>query len=121
VTIRARQRRMSAQERLAQALALGRKAVAAYAAAHGVDEGEARERLERAAQAGRLPSRVMRQLAESRCSATWSASSRGAGVGHALIGAAALAVHGVSRATAGVDLLTVDADVSFDRLRTVRS
>ena len=30
------------------------------------------------------------------------------GIAHALIGAAAMAVHGVSRATADVDLLTVD-------------
>jgi hypothetical protein len=55
---------MSAQERLAEALSLGRKVIAAYAAAHGLDEEEARRRLERATQAGRLLSRVMRQLAE---------------------------------------------------------
>jgi predicted nucleotidyltransferase len=35
----------------------------------------------------------------------------GQGVRHALIGAAALAVHGVSRSTADVDLLTVDMRV----------
>lgn len=35
----------------------------------------------------------------------------GAGVAHALIGAAAMAAHGISRATADVDLLTVDARV----------
>ena len=34
-----------------------------------------------------------------------------AGIAHALIGAAAMAVHGVSRATADVDLLTVDRSV----------
>jgi len=61
---RARQRRMTAEQRLAEALALGRRAIATYAAAHGVDAAEARSRLERATQAGRLPSRVMRQLAE---------------------------------------------------------
>lgn len=33
------------------------------------------------------------------------------GVDHALIGAAAMAVHGVSSATAAVDLLTVDDKV----------
>ena len=35
----------------------------------------------------------------------------GAGIDYALIGAAALAVHGVSRATADVDFLTVDTKV----------
>jgi predicted nucleotidyltransferase len=35
----------------------------------------------------------------------------GGGIRHALIGATALAVHGVSRATADIDLLTVDAKV----------
>ena len=33
---------------------------------------------------------------------------QGAGIPHALIGAAAMAIHGVSRATADIDLLTVD-------------
>jgi hypothetical protein len=61
---RARLRRMTAEERVAEALALGRRVVTAYATAHGIDEGEARRRLERVAQSGRLPSRVMRQLAE---------------------------------------------------------
>jgi len=55
---------MTAGERLAEALALGRRAVSTYAAAHGLDESEARRRLERVAQAGRLPSPVMRRLAE---------------------------------------------------------
>jgi len=32
-------------------------------------------------------------------------------VAHALIGAAALAVHGVSRSTADIDLLSVDATI----------
>jgi hypothetical protein len=61
---RARQRRMTGEERLAEALVLGRRAIASYAAAHGIDESEARIRLEKATQAGRLASRVMRQLAE---------------------------------------------------------
>jgi hypothetical protein len=61
---RDRQRRMTPEQRLAEALALGRRAIMAYAAAHGVDGIEARRRLERTAQKGRLPSRVMRLLAE---------------------------------------------------------
>jgi hypothetical protein len=59
---RERLRRMTPAERLAEALALGRRAVEAYAAAHGLDPAEARRRLERAAQAGRRPSRVMRDI-----------------------------------------------------------
>jgi hypothetical protein len=55
---------MTAEERLAEALALGRRAIAAYAAAHGVDEREARRCLERAAQSGRTPSGVMRGIVE---------------------------------------------------------
>jgi len=55
---------MTAAERLAEALALGRRAVAVYAAAHGLDHEEARRRLERAGQAGRRRSRVMLELAE---------------------------------------------------------
>jgi hypothetical protein len=55
---------MTGEERLAEALVLGRRAIASYAAAHGIDESEARIRLEKATQAGRLASRVMRQLAE---------------------------------------------------------
>jgi hypothetical protein len=50
---------MSPLERLAEALELGRAAVGFYAAAHRLDHREARRRLERAAQAGRRPSRVM--------------------------------------------------------------
>lgn len=41
---------------------------------------------------------------------------RTARVSHALIGAAAMAVHGVSRATADIDLLTVDAAALDERL-----
>jgi hypothetical protein len=61
---RARLRRMTGGERLAEALALGRRTVAAYAAARGIQATEARRHLERVAQLGRLPSRVMRLLAE---------------------------------------------------------
>jgi len=61
---RDRQSRMTPAERFGEALALGRRSVVAYAAAHGVDAHEARLRLERAAQAGRQPSRVMRCLLE---------------------------------------------------------
>jgi hypothetical protein len=55
---------MTPAQRLAEALALGRRAIVAYAAAHRPDETEVRRRLERAAQAGRTPSRVMRDLLE---------------------------------------------------------
>jgi hypothetical protein len=61
---RARLRRMTAAERLAEALMLGRRAIAAYAAAHALDPDVARLRLERAGQAGRRPSRVMNDLFE---------------------------------------------------------
>ena len=61
---RDRLRQMTPSEQLAEALALGRSAVAAYAAAHGVDPFEAQRRLDRAGQAGRRPSRVMRELLE---------------------------------------------------------
>jgi hypothetical protein len=60
---RARLRAMTAAERLAEALLLGERATLAYAAAHGLDRDEARRELERAAQAGRRASRVMRDLA----------------------------------------------------------
>jgi hypothetical protein len=60
---RARLRGMTAAERLAEALELGQRAISAYAAAHQVHPEEARRELERAAQAGRRPSRVMRDLA----------------------------------------------------------
>ena len=59
-----RLRRMTVAERVAEALALGRAAVAAYAAAHGLDPREARRRLEQNAQIGRAPSRVMRGIVE---------------------------------------------------------
>jgi hypothetical protein len=59
---RERLRRMTPAERLAEALRLGQAAIAAYAAAHGLDHDEARRRLERAAQKGRRPSRVMLEL-----------------------------------------------------------
>jgi hypothetical protein len=55
---------MSPAERVAEALALGDAAIAMYAAAHRVDPEEARRRLERAAQAGRRPSRVMLEIIE---------------------------------------------------------
>ena len=61
---RARARRMAPAERLAEALALGVSAVAAYACAHGIDRDEARRRLERAAQRGRRRSAVMRGIIE---------------------------------------------------------
>ena len=60
---RDRLRRMTPEERLTESLALGDEAIDAYAAAHGVDREEARRRLEQAGQAGRRPSRVMRNLA----------------------------------------------------------
>jgi len=60
---RARLRRMTGAERLAEALRLGRRAIAAYAAAHALDLDAARRALEHAAQAGRRPSRVMNDLA----------------------------------------------------------
>lgn len=59
---RERLRRMTPAERLAEALALGDAAIDAYAAAHGLEREEARSRLERASQTGRLPSRVMCQI-----------------------------------------------------------
>ncbi|HEY7819825.1 MAG TPA: hypothetical protein VIG29_16510 [Vicinamibacteria bacterium] len=54
-----RLRRMSSAERLAEALALGERAIRSYAAAHAIDCEEARRRLERAVQAGRRRSKVM--------------------------------------------------------------
>lgn len=60
---RDRLRRMTAVERLAEALSLGQRAIAAYAAAHGLERDAARRELERAAQAGRRRSRVMLDLA----------------------------------------------------------
>ena len=54
---------MTSAERLAEALRLGQRDIAAYATAHGLEWDEARRELERAAQAGRRYSRVMRELA----------------------------------------------------------
>jgi hypothetical protein len=51
---------MSPADRLREALQLGDEAIARFAAAHRIEPEEARRRLERAAQAGRRPSRVMR-------------------------------------------------------------
>ena len=56
---RERLARLTAHERVAEALALGERTVASYAAAQRLDPAEARIRLERAAQAGRRPSAVM--------------------------------------------------------------
>jgi hypothetical protein len=59
---RARCAAMTPGDRFAEALALGRKAITAYAAAHRLTFEEARRRLERGAQRGRRPSRVMDQI-----------------------------------------------------------
>jgi hypothetical protein len=56
---RERLARMTVQERVHEALALGQTAIATYAAAHGLDLQAAQKRLERAAQAGRCLSPVM--------------------------------------------------------------
>jgi len=56
---RERLARMTPDERVQEALALGQRDIATYAAAHGLDHQEARRQLERAAQAGRRYSRVM--------------------------------------------------------------
>lgn len=61
---RERLRRMAPAERLAEALALGDDAIGAYAKAHGIDPVAARHRLESSGQAGRRPSRVMREIIE---------------------------------------------------------
>jgi hypothetical protein len=60
---RERAGQMTPAQRVAEALALGQAAIASYAAAHGLDRGEALRRLERNAQLGRRASRVMRDLA----------------------------------------------------------
>jgi hypothetical protein len=57
-----RQRRMTGEERLTEALSLGAAAIAQYAAAHGIELDEARRRLEHNAQAGRRMSHVMREI-----------------------------------------------------------
>lgn len=59
---RERLRRMTPPERLKEALALGDIAIAEYAAAHALEPEEARRELERASQAGRRVSRVMRDI-----------------------------------------------------------
>jgi hypothetical protein len=53
---------MTGAERLAEALMLGQRSIAAYAAAHALEADAARRELERAGQAGRRPSRVMNDL-----------------------------------------------------------
>jgi hypothetical protein len=55
--------RMTPAERLAEALRLGQRAIAAYAAAHGIQPDAARRELEKTAQVGRRYSQVMRDLA----------------------------------------------------------
>jgi hypothetical protein len=55
---------MTPAERLAEALALGERAIDAYAEAHSLDRVAARRRLENSGQAGRRPSRVMRGIIE---------------------------------------------------------
>jgi len=57
-----RSRRLSPAERLAEALSLGRAAVATHAQAHSLSADEARHRLEQASQAGRRSSRVMHEI-----------------------------------------------------------
>ena len=61
---RDRLRKMTPAERLSEALALGERAIDAYAEAHGIDRVAARRRLESSGQAGRRPSRVMRDIVE---------------------------------------------------------
>ena len=57
-----RLRRMSPRERFEEALSLGDTAIGAYAEAHGLSRSEARRHQERAAQQGRTPSKVMREI-----------------------------------------------------------
>ena len=61
---RERLRGMTPAERLAEALELGERAIDDYAAAHGIERDNARRRLEGSGQAGRRPSRVMREIIE---------------------------------------------------------
>ena len=61
---RERLRGMTPAERLAEALRLGERAIDLYAEAHGTDRRAARRHLERSAQAGRRPSRVMLGILE---------------------------------------------------------
>jgi len=53
---------MSPGERVEEAFALGDAAIDAYAEAHGVSRSQARRDQERAAQQGRAPSKVMREI-----------------------------------------------------------
>jgi len=55
---------MSPGDRLKEALDLGKEAIDRFATAHRIDREEARRTLERAAQAGRRPSRVMREIVD---------------------------------------------------------
>ncbi len=55
-----RMRRMTLDERLAEAFALGDQAIEICASVNGISRDEARRLLERSAQAGRRASRVMR-------------------------------------------------------------
>jgi hypothetical protein len=59
---RERLARMTPEQRVREALELGQRDIAIHAAAHGLHPDEARRRLERAAQAGRRPSRVMLEI-----------------------------------------------------------
>lgn len=55
-----RMRKMTLDERLAEAFALGDQAIEICASVNGISREEAHRRLERSAQAGRRASKVMR-------------------------------------------------------------
>jgi hypothetical protein len=59
---RATEARLTPTERVALALALGRRDLRAYASASGQSLGEAHRALRRAAQCGRTPSKAMQDL-----------------------------------------------------------
>jgi diphthamide synthase (EF-2-diphthine--ammonia ligase) len=59
-----RLRRMTPAERMAEAMTLGDRAIASYAAAHGLDADRARRCLERSGQGGRRLSRVTLDIIE---------------------------------------------------------
>jgi len=59
---RARAAALSPAERVALALSLGERDIAAYADAHGIDRSSARRALERARQAGRRRSACIEAL-----------------------------------------------------------
>jgi diphthamide synthase (EF-2-diphthine--ammonia ligase) len=59
-----RLRKMTPAERMAEAFILGDRAIASYAAAHGLDADGARRRLERSGQACRRMSRIMLDIIE---------------------------------------------------------